>query len=184
MQYNKTIILPYSIKNHLISGRDRRRGQIIEVPAVSGGDMLIRSAAFRQAGGMDERFFVYHEEVDLCLRLHKSGWKIVFAPQAQILHYDALSTRYKPTKIPAEPVLSWRLNGLSILFEKHGTRGQRSRFIAMAKLLLRFRAMLCRFRSGIAPGSATLWKARAKELEMAAVSLGTFREVRTTQSTA
>ncbi|MBL0060191.1 MAG: glycosyltransferase family 2 protein [bacterium] len=178
----KSILLPYFIKSILIRGRERRRGQIIEVPAVSGGAMLMRSSAFRQAGGMDERFFVYHEEVDLCLRLHKSGWKIVFAPQAQILHYDALSTQYNPLKIPSEPVLSWRLNGLSILFEKHGTRGQRGQFIAMVKLLLRFRAMLCRFRSSIASGSAALWLARAKELEMAAVSLGKLSGVKTTQS--
>ncbi len=177
----KGILLPYSIKSILIRGRERRRGQIIEVPAVSGGAMLIRSSAFRQAGGMDERFFVYHEEVDLCLRLRKSGWKIVFAPQAQILHYDALSTRYRPTKIPNEPVLSWRLNGLSILFEKHGSAGQRNRFIGMARLLLRFRAVLCRIRSGIASGSSSLWQARAKELEMAAVSLGKISEVRPNQ---
>lgn len=180
----KSILLPYSVKSILIRGREQRRGQIIEVPAVSGGAMLIRSAAFRQAGGMDERFFVYHEEVDLCLRLHKSGWKIVFAPQAQILHYDALSTRYKPTKIPDEPVLSWRLNGLSILFEKHGSAGQRKRFIAMASFLLRFRAMLCRFRSGFASDSAAVWQGRAKELEMAAVSLGKLSRVKPNQSMA
>lgn len=168
----KAILLPYSIKSILIRGRERRRGQIIEVPAVSGGAMLIRSSGYRQAGGMDERFFVYHEEVDFCLRLRKMGWKIVFAPQAQILHYDALSTGYKPTKIPNDPVLSWRLNGLAILFEKHGSAGQRRRFISMAKLLLRFRAVLCRLRSNLAKSSAALWRDRATELEMAAVSLG------------
>lgn len=167
----KAVLLPPFIKQILLRSRERRRGEIIEVPAVSGGAMLVRSVAFKDAGGLDERFFVYHEEVDFCLRVQKLGWKVVIAPDAQVLHLEALSTGFKVNRLPSEPVLGWRLTGLAILFEKHGSRRQSARFVRMAQILLKVRALLCSLRAWWGGEMRENWKRRSQELELAAVRL-------------
>lgn len=48
--------------------------------------LLINSAAFRDVGGFDERFFLYCEDYDLCARLHISGYKLLYSPNASIIH--------------------------------------------------------------------------------------------------
>jgi hypothetical protein len=47
---------------------------------VNGACAIVRSQAFRQIGGFDERYFMYCEDVDLCLRLQLAGWHLVEAP--------------------------------------------------------------------------------------------------------
>lgn len=53
----------------------------------SGSFMLARREALESAGWMDERFFIYSEEPDLCLRLRKAGWKTVHLPAMTIRHH-------------------------------------------------------------------------------------------------
>ena len=53
----------------------------------SGSFMLVRREALESAGPLDERFFFYSEEVDLCLRIKRSGWEIRHLPQLTIAHY-------------------------------------------------------------------------------------------------
>lgn len=167
----KSLVLPNSLRRRLLRRRESYQGKYSTVPAVSGGAMLIRSVVFREVGGMDPRFFVYHEEVDLCQRIQKAGWKIVFVPDAQILHSDALSTGYRTNRLPSEPVLSWRLSGLSILFEKHGSRAEHRAFLRMANILLRSRACGARLRALFSRNRSTAFRARANELTAAADQL-------------
>ncbi len=54
---------------------------------VSGSFMLIRDEALRAAGLMDERFFLYCEETDLCLRIARAGWHIQHLPAMTIRHH-------------------------------------------------------------------------------------------------
>jgi GT2 family glycosyltransferase len=53
----------------------------------SGSFMLARREALLSAGLMDERFFIYSEEPDLCLRLQRAGWQVRHLPQLQIIHH-------------------------------------------------------------------------------------------------
>lgn len=53
----------------------------------SGSFMLVRRAALASAGLFDERFFIYCEEPDLCLRIKQAGWRVVHLPQMTILHH-------------------------------------------------------------------------------------------------
>lgn len=53
----------------------------------SGSFMLIRREALESAGLLDERFFFYSEEVDLCLRVKRAGWEVRHFPQLTIAHY-------------------------------------------------------------------------------------------------
>jgi N-acetylglucosaminyl-diphospho-decaprenol L-rhamnosyltransferase len=64
----------------------------LDVGWVSGACMLLR----RDALGVsifDERFFMYGEDIDLCLRLRTMSWKIVYSPRATIVHYDGSSLK-------------------------------------------------------------------------------------------
>ncbi|MEK7775202.1 MAG: glycosyltransferase family 2 protein [Candidatus Zixiibacteriota bacterium] len=57
-----------------------------EVPAVAGASMLIKRSTFQEIGGFDERFFLYMEDTDLCLRLYQRGLKSWYFPAAGAVH--------------------------------------------------------------------------------------------------
>ncbi len=57
-----------------------------EVDWISGSCMLLRMSGARAVGFFDERYFLYEEDADLCLRLRKAGGKVRFVPQAVVLH--------------------------------------------------------------------------------------------------
>ncbi len=61
--------------------------EVNEVEAVSGSCMFIRRAVIEQIGYLDELFFAYQEDADFCFRARQAGWKIYYAPQAQVIHY-------------------------------------------------------------------------------------------------
>lgn len=54
--------------------------------------MLVRRTAFEQVEGMDERFFLYWEDADLCRRLGEKGWRTVYFPGATIVHAGGRSS--------------------------------------------------------------------------------------------
>lgn len=55
---------------------------------VSGSFMLARRAAVIDAGLMDERYFLYAEEADLCAGMKSSGWEVRYVPEMTIVHYE------------------------------------------------------------------------------------------------
>lgn len=60
--------------------------EITEVPAVAGTLMIISRKLFEAMGGFDERFFMYMEDTDLCLRLNRAGYRNYFVPDAGGVH--------------------------------------------------------------------------------------------------
>jgi len=58
--------------------------------------MLLRRDAFEAVGGFDGGYFMYFEDMDLCLRLARAGWEVVFDPQAEVVHVGGNSTRRAP----------------------------------------------------------------------------------------
>ena len=75
------------------------------------GAALFHRSRFREAGGFDSRFFMYHEDVDLCWRLWLRGFRVVTAPKAVAYHHLSASTR-------EDRGLLWR----EILGERHNMR--------------------------------------------------------------
>ncbi len=61
--------------------------EVHEVDGISGSCMLIRRQVIDQIGYLDERFFAYQEDADYCFQAKKAGWKIVYLPAAQIIHF-------------------------------------------------------------------------------------------------
>ena len=58
---------------------------------ITGCSLMIRREALDGVGHLDENYFLYSEEVDLCYRLKQAGWKTLFDPQASIVHYGGQS---------------------------------------------------------------------------------------------
>lgn len=58
----------------------------IAVESVVGGAMMISKKIYEGSGGFDNKYFMYFEDLDLCRKLRKSGWKIVYMPKVKIKH--------------------------------------------------------------------------------------------------
>ncbi|MFO7560894.1 MAG: glycosyltransferase [Desulfobacterales bacterium] len=70
----------------------------INVDWVSGACMLIRRSALNDVGLMDERFYIYWEDVDWCRRMWMKGWKIDYYPMASIVHFVGGSSNKRPVR--------------------------------------------------------------------------------------
>ena len=62
---------------------------------VSGSCMLLPRRAGESVGGFDERYFMYVEDMDLCFRLRRAGWKTVYEPAATVMHSRGRSSRHR-----------------------------------------------------------------------------------------
>ena len=58
-----------------------------------GGFLLVRSEAVAEVGGLDERFFLFSEETDWCLRLRAAGWDVRHLPTMRVIHHTGRSAR-------------------------------------------------------------------------------------------
>ncbi|MFN8482676.1 MAG: glycosyltransferase [Anaerolineae bacterium] len=84
------------------------------VETLLGACILIRGAAIRRVGLLDEGFFMYAEELDWCRRLTGNGWNLYCVPSAQVVHHEAQSTRQFRQRMFVE---LWRSR--LRLFDKH-----------------------------------------------------------------
>ncbi len=89
----------------------------IEVPSVIGACMLLRREAIERVGGFDERFFVFLEETDWCLRAKRAGYRIDFVPDARVVHLQGLTRDRAAVRGRIEYVRS-----LFAFFRKHRPR--------------------------------------------------------------
>jgi GT2 family glycosyltransferase len=64
-----------------------------EVDFVTGCALLVKRAALDRAGLLDERFFMYYEETEWCVRIARAGFRIIFVPSARVLHKIPLDAR-------------------------------------------------------------------------------------------
>jgi N-acetylglucosaminyl-diphospho-decaprenol L-rhamnosyltransferase len=73
-----------AVRNHLMLDWDHQ--SLAEVDWGLGAAMLVRRSAIRESCLFDERFFLYFEDVDLCLRMRRQGWKVIYNPAAILIH--------------------------------------------------------------------------------------------------
>lgn len=62
------------------------------VDVVLGACILVRGDLCREIGGFDERYFMYHEETDLCLSLHNRGFQVIYFPTVAMIHHGSKSS--------------------------------------------------------------------------------------------
>ena len=68
----------------------------MEVEAISGALMLVSKKAIEDVGLWDEAYFLHCEDLDWCMRFRINGWKIIFVPDVNVLHYQGHSSRSRP----------------------------------------------------------------------------------------
>jgi GT2 family glycosyltransferase len=99
-----------------------------EVDWVSGACMALRREMLDGIGPLDERFFMYFEDADLCRRARHAGWSVYYLPQVEVLHLTGASSRSKPHAV-------WRLHKSAFLYHrKHGPHGPLSLYSALVFL--------------------------------------------------
>lgn len=74
-----------ALREHLMVDWDHE--SMRDVDWLLGACLLARRAAIEDVGLMDERFFLYFEDVDWCARMHARGWKVLYVPDAVMVHH-------------------------------------------------------------------------------------------------
>ena len=97
---------------------------VLAVDWVPGTFTAIRRSMIEQIGFFDERFYLYYEETDLCLRANRAGWKIYFIPDAEIMHVGGACSKTRADHdfdTSGSQLLSFRLRSEYLYFRKnHG----------------------------------------------------------------
>jgi len=78
--------------------KDFKHNRQMDVDQVMGSALMVRRSVIDNVGDMDEKFFMYYEEVDLCYRIKQAGWRVVFMPEAVITHLGGRSTGQIPVR--------------------------------------------------------------------------------------
>lgn len=90
----------------------------IEVDWVCGFCCLVRMEAWRSVDGFDPRYFLYFEDVDLCLRLRRNGWRIDCLTTASCFHDESSSTRSSGKQ-------AFQREGFGMFLKLHGSARER-----------------------------------------------------------
>ncbi len=73
-----------ALREHLLMDYDHRETR--EVDWILGACMMVRRDTVEKIGMMDERFFLYFEDVDWCYRMKQHGWKVFYVPESSMIH--------------------------------------------------------------------------------------------------
>jgi N-acetylglucosaminyl-diphospho-decaprenol L-rhamnosyltransferase len=106
-------IWPYH--TYRLHHRDLDRPRPVDV--LQGACVMLRRQIVDQVGLLDEEYFMYSEEVDLCHRIRQAGWQIYWVPRTEVVHYGGQSTR----QVAAEMFLQL-YQGKLLFFRKHHGR--------------------------------------------------------------
>lgn len=86
------LVVPRQHRKYHLADSDRRQ----LVPWVTGCCLLMRRDCYRDLGGLDEEYFLYYEDVDLCRRARGRGWSVWHDPRLRVVHHHPLHQRAVP----------------------------------------------------------------------------------------
>lgn len=109
------LLLPRRMRGELLLGGHWDHTRRRTVPMLSGAAILARRQMIDEVGGFDERFHVYGEDNEWCLRITRAGWQLMFVPEAIVLHHGAQSSMQRWTDLQK---LDVQLEA-SYVFQKH-----------------------------------------------------------------
>lgn len=89
---------------------------------VSGASMMIRRQVFEEVGLFDETYFLYYEEVDLCVRSRQHNWECWYVPESVIVHIEGAVTGIVPGREKATRRPSYWFKSRRHFFQKHHGR--------------------------------------------------------------
>lgn len=102
-------------RNHTCGGYHMSwldRSESHEVDSVSGSFMLMPRSLFEELGGFDESFFMYGEDMDLCMRVHKAGRRVLYCADGTVLHHHGKSGK-------SERQTAAFYDSMTIFYDKH-----------------------------------------------------------------
>jgi len=115
-------------------GQRHTRGELKglqgDIAWVVGASIIARRHVIEELGGFDDLFFLYAEEIDLCLRARKKGWIIDYIPDATVVHWGGQSEKGNPSAA----VWKRRLDAEILFYRKH-YKERTFRAIARSNLL-------------------------------------------------
>lgn len=117
---------PYQKRKYCLAGYDTAH----EVDWVTGAFIAIDNRVIQDVGCFDERYFMYYEEVDWCLRAKKKGWKVFYFPNISIIHKAPLASRKNSISLKVAKEI--RRSHLYYFRKNHGYSG----FIALSAATL------------------------------------------------
>ena len=88
--------------------------EIYEIDCLTGAFMFIRKTALDEVGLLDETFFMYGEDIDMCYRIKQGGWKIVYYGESEITHLKGASSKKQKSKLIYE-----FYRAMHIYYKKH-----------------------------------------------------------------
>ena len=102
-----------------------------EVGWLGGACLLSKRSVLEEAGLFDENFFLYFEDIDLCLRIKEKGSKVIFYPLVKVVHLGGATTSGSPTR-RLQTRLEYRRSQL-YFYRKHASRAS----VFLLKIYLR-----------------------------------------------
>ncbi|HEX4487710.1 MAG TPA: glycosyltransferase family 2 protein [Terriglobales bacterium] len=81
---------------------DFSHSETVDTKVLNGWFWMVRRTALDQVGLLDERFFMYGEDIDWCYRFHRAGHRIVFFAGAEAIHYGGASSSSAPVRFYVE----------------------------------------------------------------------------------
>lgn len=64
-----------------------------EVQVISGACLMVRREVFEKIGGFSDDYFMYAEDIDLCYKIQRAGWKNYYVPEAVVIHFGGSSSK-------------------------------------------------------------------------------------------
>ena len=121
-------------KEHFLSSNNVRGSfdEIRKVDWVMGAAIMIKRKVFEKVGLMDENIFMYMEEVELCYRIKKAGYEVIYYPDTKITHLGQGSSQTGRK----EPILNI-YKGLLYFYKKHYSRVE----VEILRLMLKTKAL-------------------------------------------
>jgi N-acetylglucosaminyl-diphospho-decaprenol L-rhamnosyltransferase len=121
LDFERDLVSPSSIiQRHLL--RQRYQSRKRQVDWVSGAFMVFKSSVFRELNGFDERYFMYCEDADICLRLQLAGYTLARA-DTTVIHHTQRQTLKNPQH------LAWHIRSLFRLWNSDAYKAYKRQFI-------------------------------------------------------
>jgi GT2 family glycosyltransferase len=103
------------VKDYLMT--DWEHSEVRDVDWVSGAALTVRREALDNIGALDERFFMYCEDVDFCYRAHQEGWRVCYFPMSTVTHRIAAAS-----DLAQIPMIYHFHRSMLMFFNKHYAR--------------------------------------------------------------
>jgi GT2 family glycosyltransferase len=126
-------LLPRRVRGDLLLAEHFDYSRRRAVGMLSGAAMLVRREVVEQVGGFDERFHMYGEDNEWCLRITRAGWLLMFEPAAVVMHHGAASSVKRWDSLEKMRVQS---EAYLLFLRRSFPRGRRARLLAASCLLL------------------------------------------------